>query len=33
VLDKLAHTITVTSQVGQGTRVSIDLATRGFEAL
>ncbi|WP_373485771.1 sensor histidine kinase [Acetobacterium malicum] len=33
VLDKLSHTITVTSQVGQGTRVSIDLATRGFEAL
>lgn len=33
VLVKLSHTITVTSQVGQGTRVSIDLATRGFEAL
>jgi signal transduction histidine kinase len=33
VLDKLSHTITVISQVGQGTRVSIDLATRGFEAL
>jgi len=33
VLDKLSHAITVTSQVGQGTRISIDLATRGFEAL
>ena len=33
VLDKLSHTITVTSQVGQGTRVSIDLANKGFEAL
>lgn len=33
VLEKISHTITVTSQVGQGTRVSIDLATRGFEAL
>ncbi|MEA4804612.1 sensor histidine kinase [Acetobacterium wieringae] len=33
VLNKLSHSITVASQVGQGTRVSIDLATRGFEAL
>jgi len=33
VLNKLAHSITVTSQVGKGTRVSIDLATQGFEAL
>ncbi len=33
VLHKLAHAITVTSQVDQGTRVSIDLSSRGFEAL
>ena len=33
VLNKLSHSITVTSQVGKGTRVSIDLAMLGFEAL
>lgn len=33
VLTKLSHSITVTSRLGQGTRVSIDLATRRFEAL
>lgn len=33
VLNKLSHVITVTSQVGKGTRVSIDLATKRFEAL
>lgn len=33
VLNKLSHSITVTSQVGKGTKVSIDLSTRRFEAL
>lgn len=33
VLNKLSHVITVTSQVGKGTRVSIDLTTKRFEAL
>ncbi|MBI4855458.1 MAG: sensor histidine kinase [Acetobacterium woodii] len=33
VLNKLSHSITVTSQVGKGTKVSIDLSTQRFEAL
>jgi signal transduction histidine kinase len=33
VLNKLSHSIIVSSQVGQGTRVSIDLSTKRFEAL
>ena len=33
VLNKLSHAITVTSMVGTGTKVSIDLSAREFEAL
>ena len=33
VLNKLSHSIMVSSQVGQGTRVRIDLSTKRFEAL
>lgn len=33
VLNKLSHSIIVSSQVGQGTRVRIDLSTKRFEAL
>jgi len=33
VLSKLSHSVSVTSELGKGTKVSIDLFTREFEVL